>query len=80
MCETKSSSWWDKFLDFMESSAGFFNCCAAIGGPIALGVAYCKIVKRNTAAQLQVIQAQDASWLMRQEYLRQQSNAYGKKQ
>ena len=73
--ENKNTSPWDAFLDFMESSAAFFSLLAAIAGPIIYGIEQRKTIKYTTAAQLQLIQAHDASWLMRQQYLNQQ--AYG---
>lgn len=74
MEKTEAPSRWDKFLDFMESSAAFFTFLAAVGGPIATAIAWRSIIKSNTEAQLQLIQAQDASWLMRQQYLNQQAD------
>lgn len=63
-----SSSWWDRLLDFLEASAEIIKFGAAIGAPIAAGVERRKIIK-----------AQDASWLMRQEYYRNKhSNRYAK--
>ena len=69
--ENKNTSRWDEFLDFLDSSAAFFSFLAAVGGPIATAIAWRSIIKSNTEAQIQLIQAQDASWLMRQEYLNQ---------
>ena len=71
MEKNNSSSRWDRFLDFMDSSAAFFTFLAAVGGPIATAFAWRSIIKSNTEAQIQLIQAQDASWLMRQEHLNQ---------
>lgn len=59
MNSNNSSSRWDNFLDFLEASAEIFKLGAAIGGPIAAGLAWRQIIK-----------AQDASWKMRQEYRR----------
>jgi hypothetical protein len=74
MEKNDSSSKWDGFLNFMDSSAAFFTFLAAVGGPIATAIAWRSIIKCNTEAQLQLIQAQDASWLMRQQYLNQQAD------
>ena len=71
---TESTSWWDKFLNIMESADPFFTFLAAVGGPIATAIAWRSIIKSDTEAQLQLIQAQDASWLMRQQYLNQQAD------
>lgn len=72
--ENKNTSRWDAFLDFMDSSAAFFTFLAAVGGPIATAFAWRSIIKSNTEAQIQLIQAQEASWLRCQEYLNQQAN------
>ena len=72
--ENKNTSRWDDFLNFMDSSAAFFTFLAAVGGPIATAIAWRSIIKSDTEAQLQLIQAQDASWLMRQQYLNQQAD------
>ena len=69
--ENTATKWWD---NFMESSAAFFTFLAAVGGPIATAIAWRSIIKSNTEAQLQLIQAQDASWLMRQQYLNPQAD------
>lgn len=74
MEKNDSSSKWDGFLNFMDSSAAFFTFLAAVGGPIATAIAWRSIIKSDTEAQLQLIQAQDASWLMRQQYLNQQAD------
>ena len=63
-----SSSWWDSLLDFLEASAEIIKFGAAIGAPIAAGVERRKIIK-----------AQDASWLMRQDYLRNHPYRHDKK-
>lgn len=72
--ENKNTSRWDDFLDFLDSSAAFFTFLGAVGAPIATAIAWRSIIKSNTEAQLQLIQAQDASWLMRQQYLNQQAD------
>lgn len=74
MENNQRTSWWDKLLDFMDSSAAFFTFLAAVGGPIATAIAWRSIIKSNTEAQIQLLQAQDASWLMRQQYLNQQAD------
>ena len=71
---TESTSWWDKFLNIMESAAPFFTFLAAVGGPIIVGIEQRKTIRCTTAAQLQLIQAQEASWLRCQAYLNQRSN------
>ena len=68
-----SSSRWDRFLDFLDSFGVFMEFAAAIGAPIAAGIERRKI-----------IDAQDKSWLMRQNYRRnyprkKQSRRNGKK-
>lgn len=72
MNSNNSSSFGDRFLDFLDSFGEVMKFCAAIGGPIAAGIAWRKIIK-----------AQDASWLMRQEYRRNHPRPhhrrYGKK-
>ena len=57
-----SSSFWDRFLDFLDSFGEFMKFGAAIGAPIAAGIEWRKIIK-----------AQDDSWKMRQEYRRNHS-------
>lgn len=69
MEKTEAPSGWDKFLDFMESVAPFFTFLAAVGGPIIVGIEQRKTLKCTTAAQIQLIQAQEASWLRCQAYL-----------
>ena len=76
MEKTEVPSRWDKFLDFMDSSAAFFTFLAAIGGPIATAIAWRSVIKSNTEAQVQLIQAQEASWLRCQAYLDNQ-RGYG---
>ena len=71
MEKTEAPSRWDKFLDFMETTGAFL---VAVGGPIAAALAWRSIIKCNTEAQIQLIQVQDASWLMRQEYLNQRAH------
>lgn len=58
-----SSSWWDRFLDFLDSFGEFMKFGAAIGAPIAAGIEWRKI-----------IEAQDKSWKMRQDYRRTHSH------
>ena len=72
--ENTATKWWDGFLNFMDSTAAFFTFLGAVGAPIATAIAWRSIIKSNTEAQLQILQAQDASWLMRQQYLNQQAD------
>ena len=74
MEKTETPSGWDKFLEFMESAAPFFTFLAAVGGPIIVGIEQRKTIRCTTAAQIQLIQAQEASWLRCQAYLNQQSD------
>ena len=76
MEDNQKTSRWDKFLDFMESAAPFFTFLAAVGGPIIVGIEQRKTLKCTTAAQIQLIQAQEASWLRCQAYLDNQ-RGYG---
>ncbi len=63
-----SSSRWERFLDFMDASAEIMKFGAAIGAPIAAGLAWRKIIK-----------AQDESWKMRQEYRRNHPRPHSRK-
>ena len=74
MEKTEKPSGWDKFLDFMESAAPIFTFLAAVSGPIIVGIEQRKTLKCTTAAQIQLIQAQEASWLRCQAYLNQRGN------
>jgi len=71
MEKTEKPSGWEKFLDFMGTTSAFL---VAIGGPIATALAWRSVIKCNTEAQIQLIQAQDASWLMRQQYFNQRAH------
>lgn len=68
MNENNSSSRWDSFLDFLEASAEILRFGAAIGAPIATGLAWRKIIK-----------AKDESWKMRQEYRRNHPRPYSRR-
>lgn len=68
MNSNNSSSRWDNFLDFLEASAEIFKLGAAIGAPIATGLAWRKIIK-----------AKDESWKMRQEYRRNHPRPYSRR-
>jgi len=72
--EEKTNPNWDKFLDFMDSASAFFAFLAAIGGPFAAAHAWKSIIKSNKDAQLEIIKAEDESWLKRQEYINQRIN------
>lgn len=74
MEKNEAPSGWDKFLDFMESAAPFLTFLAAVGGPIIVGIEQRKTIRCTTAAQIQLIQAQEASWLRCQTYLNQRSD------
>ena len=63
-----SSSRWDRFLDFLDASAEIIGFCAAIGAPIAAGIERRKI-----------IDAQDKSWLMRQNYRRKHYHKHSRR-
>ena len=69
MEKTETPSGWDKFLEFLELAAPIFTFLAAVGGPIIVGIEQRKTLKCTTAAQIQLIQAQEASWLRCQAYL-----------
>ena len=69
MENNNSSSRWDSFLDLLEASAEIFKLGAAIGGPIAAGLAWRTVIK-----------AQDESWKMREEYRRNRHLRNGKEQ
>lgn len=74
MKEEIKESRWNKFLDFMDSVAPFFTFLTAIGGPLATALAWKSIINSNKDAQLEIIKAEDESWLKRQEYINQRIN------